>query len=133
MEADNFRGAREFTSWVRHIRQNWPSLRILGKRADTKGPIPFSQALKVEVTLQMGQISPRDLAVDIYFGRVDSKAEFLDRETISLKDVTQQGDKAVFQGEIPCQRVGRFGFRVRILPAHPLLANPYSLGLILWG
>jgi hypothetical protein len=29
--------------------------------------------------------------------------------------------------------VGRFGFRVRVLPSHPLLGNPYSLGLILWG
>jgi starch phosphorylase len=133
MEADNFRGAREFTSWTQHIRQNWSQLRILEKRADTKGLIPFGQALKVEVVLHTGQLAPRDLAVDIYFGRVDSKAEFLDREILSLKDFTQQDGKTVFRGEIPSQRVGRFGFRVRLLPAHPLLSNPYSLGLILWG
>ncbi|MGE5253226.1 MAG: hypothetical protein ACM3N7_04625, partial [Planctomycetaceae bacterium] len=61
------------------------------------------------------------------------KAEFLDRETISLHDFVQQDGKAVFRGAIPCMKVGRFGFRVRLLPAHPLLSNPYSLGLILWG
>ena len=37
------------------------------------------------------------------------------------------------RGEIPCQGVGRHGLRVRVLPHHSLLGNPYSLGLILWG
>ncbi len=133
MEAENFKGARDLTSWIQHVRGNWSQLRIMGKRAETKGPIHFGQPLKVEVTLQIGRLSPNDLAVDIYCGRVDSKADFLDRETIPLKDFSQEDGKTVFRGEIPCQRVGRFGFRVRILPSHPILANPYSLGLILWG
>jgi starch phosphorylase len=133
MEADGFRGAREFTSWAQRVRQNWPALRILEKKAETRGLIQFGQTLQVEVILHLGALSPKDLAVDIYYGRVDSKAEFLDRETISLHDFVQQDGKTVFRGAIPCMKVGRFGFRVRLLPAHPLLSNPYSLGLILWG
>jgi starch phosphorylase len=133
MEADGYRGAREFTAWTQHVRQNWSQLRILEKKAETRGLIQFGQTLKVEVVLHLGPLSPKDLAVDIYYGRVDSKAEFLDRETISLGDVIQRDNTTVFRGEIPCQKVGRFGFRVRVLPSHPLLSNPYSLGLILWG
>jgi starch phosphorylase len=133
MEAENFKGVRDLTAWIQTIRQNWSQLRIVGKRADTRGPIPFGQKLNVEVILQLGRLSPQDLAVDIYSGRVDSKADFLDRETILLKDFTPEDNKTVFRGEIPCQKVGRFGFRVRLLPFHPLLANPYSLGLVLWG
>jgi starch phosphorylase len=133
METENFKGARELTKWIQYVRENWSQLRILGKSADARGSIQFGQTLKVEVSLQMGRLSSQDLAVDIYYGRVDSKAEFLDRETIPLQDFSQEGGNTVFRGEIPCQKVGRFGFRVRILPSHPLLANPYSLGLILWG
>ena len=87
----------------------------------------------MEVRLHLGQVSPNDLSVDIYFGPVDSKAELLNRATIPLRDFTQEQNGGVFRGEIPCQEVGRFGFRVRVLPFHPLLSNPYSLGLILWG
>jgi starch phosphorylase len=133
IETENFKGARELTKWIQYVRENWSQLRLLGKRADAKGSIQFGQNLKVEVILQMGRLSSQDLAVDIYYGRVDSKAEFLDRETIPLQDFSQEDGNTVFRGEIPCQKVGRFGFRVRILPSHPLLANPYSLGLILWG
>jgi starch phosphorylase len=133
MEAENFKGVRDLTAWIQYVRGNWPQLRILGKRADSKGPIRFGQTLKVEAILQLGRLSPQDLAVDIYYGRVDSKAEFLDRDTIPLRELAQEDGKTVFQGEIPCQKVGRFGFRVRLLPFHPLLANPYSLGLVLWG
>jgi len=133
MEAENFKGARDLTAWIQKVRENWSRLRILEKRADTKTPIPFGQKLKVEVVMQLGDLSPNDLAVDIYYGRVDSKAEFLDRETILLKDFVQEDNRTIFRGEVPCQRVGRFGFRVRVLPSHPLCSNPYSLGLILWG
>jgi len=133
MEAENFKGTREFTKWIQYLGETWSQLRILEKRADVRGPIQFGQNVKVEVILQMGRLSPQDLAVDIYYGRVDSKAAFLDRETIPLKNFSQEDGKTVFRGEIPCQKVGRFGFRVRILPFHALLANPYSLGLILWG
>jgi len=133
MEMENFKGVREFTAWIQYVKENWSQLRVLAKKADTGRPVQFGQRLKAEVVLQLGRLSPQDLAVDIYYGRVDSKAEFLSRETVPLKEFLQEDGKTVFRREIPCQKVGRFGFRVRLLPSHPLLSNPYSLGLILWG
>ncbi|MBI5969204.1 MAG: alpha-glucan phosphorylase, partial [Deltaproteobacteria bacterium] len=130
---DGFAGARQLSAWADKLRANWAQLQILEKRADTKRIIQIGDTLKVEVRMRLGQISPSDLSVSIYYGPVDSKADFLDRETISLQDFTQEKDQTIFRGEIPCRGVGRHGFRVRILPFHSLLVNPYSLGLILWG
>ncbi|HSR10784.1 MAG TPA: alpha-glucan family phosphorylase [Thermodesulfobacteriota bacterium] len=133
MEAENFKAARDFQAWIGRVRERWPQIRILEKRADTRTPLQFGGALKVDVHLQLGGLSPQDLAVHLYYGPVDSKAELLDRETIRLSGSSQESGRTVFRGEIPCRSVGRFGFRVRVLPYHPLLANPHSLGLILWG
>ena len=130
---DRFKGARELTAWIKHLKENWARLRILEKQTDTPTGIELGKSLKVEVVADLGSLSPRDLSVDIYYGRVDSKADFLDRQILSLRDDGQSGGRTIFRGEIPCPEVGRFGFRVRILPSHPLLSNPYSLGLILWG
>ena len=130
---NGFEGARELTRWADKIRASWSQLQILDKRADTGTGIQVGQKLQVEVRMRLGVLSPKDLAVDIYYGPVDSKADLLDRETIPLKDFTLEENGMVFRGEIPCQEVGRFGFRVRVLPSHPLLVNPHSLGLILWG
>ncbi len=133
MEADSFQGARQLTAWMKLVRENWSQVRIVGKVAEGKGPIPFGETLKVGVQMELGKLSPQDLAVDIYYGLVDSKAEFLDRETMVLSNFSREGSRTIFRGEIPCRKVGRFGFKVRVLPSHPLLSNPYSLGLILWG
>jgi len=130
---DGFAGARQLSAWADKLRANWAQLQILGKRADTRRIIQIGDMLKVEVAMRLGQISPSHLSVSIYYGPVDSKADFLDRQTIPLRDFTQEKDQTIFRGEIPCQGVGRYGFRVRVLPFHPLLSNPYSLGLILWG
>ncbi len=133
IESNGFEGARQLATWAGRMRTTWSQLQILEKRADAKKMIQVGETLKVEVRMRLGQIPPNDLAVNIYYGPVDSKADFLDRETIALRDFTQEEQVTVFRGEIPCQEVGRFGFRVRVLPFHPLLPNPYSLGLILWG
>jgi starch phosphorylase len=133
IQRENFNGARELVAWTDHLRRNWPQLQILGKVTDARRGIELGNSLEVEVTLHLGLLSPHDLSVEIYYGPVDSKANFLDRSTIPLQHFSQRGSQAVFKGKIPCHAVGRFGFRIRILPSHPLLSNPYSLGLILWG
>jgi starch phosphorylase len=133
IQSDRFSGVRNLSAWMDRVKASWQQLRIVETKTDSRAGIQSGGSLKVEVTLQLGQLSPNDLSVDIYYGRVDSKADFLDRSTLTLRDFTQKGNQTVFRGEVPCQDVGRFGFRVRILPSHPLLSNPYSLGLILWG
>jgi starch phosphorylase len=129
----NFEGARQLAAWLNRVRANWSQLRILEKKADTRRMIRLNETLGVEVRVHLGDLDPRDISVDIYYGPVDSKADFLDREIVSLQDFQRDGNQATFRGLIPCKRVGRFGFRVRILPSHPLLTNPLSLGMILWG
>jgi starch phosphorylase len=133
IDLSRFDEVRSFAAWIESVRRSWSQIKILEKRADTRRMIQVGEKLNIEVELGVGALSPSDLAVDIYYGPVDSKAEFLDRSTYPLKLCSHKEGKAVFCGEIPCGNVGRFGFRVRVLPSHPLLANPYHLGLILWG
>ena len=133
IQSDRFSGVRNLSAWINRVKTSWQQLRILETKTDSRAGIQAGGSLKAEVTLHLGLLSPNDVSVDIYYGRVDSKADFLDRSTLTLHDFTQKGNQTVFRGEIPCQDVGRFGFRVRVLPSHPLLSNPYSLDLILWG
>jgi starch phosphorylase len=133
IQSDDFNGVREFAAWIKHLRANWSHLQILDKRTENRTGILVGGTLSVEVSLFLGYLIPDDLSVEVYFGRVDSKANFLDRSTMTLLPSHHEKNKAVFKGNIPCSRVGRFGFKIRVLPSHPCLTNPYSLGLILWG
>jgi starch phosphorylase len=133
IRTDDFTSVRDLTSWMKDLRAHWSQVEIVEKRTDTKRSMHVGESVIIEVVMRLGQLSPHDISVDIYYGRVDSKAEFIDRATIPLRDFSFADNLAIFRGEIPCKEVGRFGFLVRVLPAHPLLSKPYSLGLILWS
>ncbi len=133
IRADHFKGVRDLTHWVKHVRESWGRIEMVGKRSEARKGIALGETLVVEVDLRIPGLIPQDLSVDIYWGPVNSKAEFLSRSLLPMKPLRQDGPLTTFQGEISCERVGRFGFRIRILPSHPLLGNPFSLGLILWG
>jgi len=133
VQENGFQRLRDFVAWIGRIRENWSQIKILEKRVSSKMAIALGGSLQVEVIMSLGRLSPQDLSVNVYYGPVDSKGEFLDHGTIPLLDVTRKESETIFQGAIPCHKVGRFGFRIRVLPSHPLLVNPYSLRLILWG
>jgi len=133
IQSNHFQGTRDLTAWINHLKSNWKQIQILDKRTDTRRGVQVGGSLEVEVSLHLGPLSPKDLSVEIYFGRVDSKANFLDRLTVPLQPILQESNRTIFKGEIPCDEVGRFGFKIRVLPSHPLLTNPFSLGLVLWG
>ncbi len=130
---DQFRGIRELARWMKNLKANWGRIEIVEKRSETKKGLTLGDTLWVEVDLKLPGLIPQDLNVEIYWGPVNSKAEFLSRSFLPMEPIRQNGPLTTFRGEIPCQSVGRFGFRIRILPHHPFLCNPFSLGLILWG
>jgi len=102
---DQFRGVRELTAWIKRLKENWARLRILEKRTDTPTGIELGKSLKVEVVADLGPLSPEDLSVDIYYGRVDSKADFLDRAILSLREHTSREDGRFFAERSRVQRL----------------------------
>ena len=55
--------------------------------------------------------------------------ENIHRETLVLSS-TADDTVATFSGTVPLDRSGSFGYNVRVVPKHPLLASPAELGLI---
>ena len=134
LSSNEFSGARDFQSWKSHVTRGWDQLNILSVEPQSKSPMTVGEELKVNVRVVLGKITPEDVSVDLYYGPLDSQADFVDRSTVRLTHVkAEKQERHLFSGTIPCMESGKFGFRVRVLPAHPLLINPYSLGLILWS
>ena len=65
-------------------------------------------------------------------GRVGTSSdELLDWDATSLELVERLEDgRTTFAGRVPVTTPGQFGWTVRVLPRHELLAFPSSLGLV---
>ncbi len=131
---DDARGAHELVAWRRHVEQAWRGVSIAAVDSDLGVEMQVGQQFAVSCKVQLGQLSATDLAVEVYHGALDMHGDLVDAERVPM---TQHGDaehdSATFRAEIPCERSGRLGFSVRVLPSHPDLAHHLDSRMIVWG
>jgi glycogen phosphorylase len=85
----------------------------------------------VRAFVSLGGLAPEDVDVQVVFGRVDENDRITDAHVESLKvaEVYEAG-RHRYEGAVPLERSGAFGYTVRILPRHRYLASPAEMGLI---
>ncbi|NED78866.1 hypothetical protein G3I76_01965, partial [Streptomyces sp. SID11233] len=74
-----------------------------------------------------------DVEVQVVSGRVDADDRISEPHTVPLKPVGAGPDlegRWTYEGPLALDRTGSFGYTVRVLPAHRLLASPAELGLV---
>jgi starch phosphorylase len=84
----------------------------------------------VHAAVELGSLTPDDVEVQVAFGRVDESDQIRHPSVVSLKAREQVGTGWRYEGSVPLERTGPFGYTVRVLPQHPLLASSAELGLI---
>jgi len=79
----------------------------------------------VRATVELGSLTPDDVAVEVISGRARDGDTLVDITRVPLAFVDGS-----FEGTVPLDRAGSFGYNVRVTPRHELLANPAEMGLI---
>jgi starch phosphorylase len=75
-------------------------------------------------------LAPDDVNVEAVYGAVDADDRLVDIESVSLKAVEQAGVTSRFEGDVPLERTGSFGYTVRVLPKNELLASSAEMGVV---
>ncbi|MGD8818963.1 MAG: alpha-glucan family phosphorylase [Anaerolineae bacterium] len=128
--------ARALSAWKSKVRQQWGQIRIDRLRTDgTNGQeLRVGDQLQVQAEIYLGELKPTDVAVELYYGPLDSEGLIVDGEALPALIAKSKGKGSyVFAGAISCRSSGRHGYALRILPYHEDLGNPFEMGLILWG
>jgi glycogen phosphorylase len=125
-----FAAARELAAWKRRVTRGWGGVRIEhveGEDGD-QGP---GGSLVVRATVALGGLSPDDVSVEVVYGRVGDADEILSPavSSLTIEDGPEDG-VARFVGKAELGRPGPFGYTLRVVPRHRLLANAAEMGLI---
>jgi starch phosphorylase len=128
--------AKALAAWKAKVRQQWPQLRI--EKVSTEGPadqeLKVGNQLQVQAQVHLGELKPTDVAVELYYGKLDAEGLIVEGESIPMLIAQSKGKgKYVFAGAIACKTSGRHGYALRIIPHHEDLGNPFEMGLVLWG
>ncbi len=125
--------ARALAAWKARVRTAWPQVavdHVEAPLAAHTAELGATHALRVRVRL--GGLGPDDVEVQAVTGRVDPQDRLTDAASFPLKPAAGPDleDRWTYEGPLTLNRTGPFGYTVRILPSHPLLASPAELGLV---
>jgi glycogen phosphorylase len=122
--------ARGLAQWKARVRQGWSGVRVEHVEADGAEP-SLGAVLDVRVTTSLGDLSAQDVCVELVHGRLGDDDELVEPSYVALTaDDSAQPPHTRFSGSVELGQPGPFGYTVRVLPSHPLLASRADLGLV---
>jgi len=128
-----FAGAKNLASWRKKLMTGWQEISIEGAYSGDRLEMLAGKELEVVAKIRLGSLTPEDVTVEAYYGRLDQNGDFTERETAPLQAVDSADGLHTFTGKIPCQKTGRFGYTVRITPTKERLENRFAMGLVTWA
>jgi starch phosphorylase len=124
--------ASGLASWKHGVRDAWPAVRVEHVEAlDVADSPEVGADISVRAFVALGSLSPDDVEVQLVHGTVRHEDDLTDVVSVPMTCVeSYEGGRHRFEGAVRLERTGPFGYTVRILPRHELLASPAELGLV---
>ncbi|MGS2590532.1 alpha-glucan family phosphorylase [Streptomyces hebeiensis] len=142
--------AAELAAWKYRTRTLWPRVSVDhveavaagtpgggpggcgGSSGGAAGGAELGSTLSLRVSVGLGELRPEDVEVQAVAGRVGSDDALAEARTFPLKPAAgpDMEGRWVYEGPLALDRTGPYGYTVRVLPTHPLLATGADLGLV---
>jgi starch phosphorylase len=120
--------------WLKHVEEQWGKVKVESVEPTDGGPIRVGAEYKVRATVQLGELTPRDVLVELYHGEVDATGGITAGKPTPMTDGdSPTGGLHKFEGAITCKSSGQRGFAVRVRPNHTNFPRNFQPGLIRWG
>jgi starch phosphorylase len=132
LAASSFRAAREVAAWRQDVQTRWSGVRVVHVEAGGAGDAPqVGTQLEVRATVDLAGLAPADVTVQAAYGRVDESDQLRSPAYVALVP-TEGGEDGLqrFEGRVPLERAGSFGYTVRVLPHSDRLPGDSDLGLL---
>ncbi|ROQ06561.1 starch phosphorylase [Rathayibacter sp. PhB93] len=137
--ADHFEPAKELSAWKQRVRAGWPGVAVASVESGGIDAVPQrGDRLALRAGVRLGELSPEDVVVQVVSGTTAADGSLVDVRLHELEVAEESGavvpadavGRVPYAGEIVLDRSGSFGYTVRVVPRHPLLARSAELGLV---
>ncbi|MDQ1709386.1 MAG: glycogen phosphorylase [Frankiaceae bacterium] len=131
LASKGYDGARGLAQWRGRVLKAWPGVGVRHVEA-SGGDMPvMGDKIAIRAIVDLSTLSPADVEVQAAFGRVDEADAIAMADHVVLAASGGHGDgEWLYEGEVPLEQTGPFGYTVRVLPKHSALVAPAELGLV---
>jgi starch phosphorylase len=132
MSAAGHERARALSAWKQRVLAGWAGVAVDDVTSDSVA-IDLGRERAVSADVVLGSLGPDDVDVQLVHGSVGLADELTEPSiaSMTLRDGGQ--GRYRYEGSFICDRAGRYGFTVRIVPAHPDLSTFAELGRVAWA
>jgi starch phosphorylase len=133
MSANSFAEAKASAAWRSRVTAAWPGVKVLyvdSLLSSHAAHAELGDSLQLRAEVALNGLSTQDVTVEAVFGTVDTGETLSKTMTVSLVPVESSDGVTRFEGSVPLERTGAFGYTVRVLPSAHWLASPAELGLV---
>jgi starch phosphorylase len=132
LAASSYGPARELAQWRADVVRRWSDVRVVHVEGSGVGDTPeVGNVLELRAVVDLAGLEPTDVSVQAAYGRVDEADELRSPSYAPLQDagVGEDGLRR-FEGTVPLERAGSFGYSVRVLPHSASLPSDADLALV---
>jgi len=133
--ADGAARAKVLARWLERVRREWPQVRIEAVDGSPALELRVGATAHVSARISLGALTPEDVEVQLYLGRLDPTGEIADAQAIPMNPAgrDERGWHLFEATAVPCSRSGLHGYTLRVLPHHHDLTVRFLPGLITWA
>ena len=131
--ADDFAQARQIAAWKKRLRRAWKHVEVISQTQPAASyTLSPTNSLQVEVVLQIGDLTPEDLGVEMLFATSDRKRRLHIQDRCALQPVSFEDGVATYRASVLPDRTGMYEVATRIYAKHPLLPHRQDFELVKW-
>jgi starch phosphorylase len=132
--ADGSARARELAAWKTRVRSGWDGVKLEGVESDGH-PADVGGTRTVRARVVLGDLAPADVELQLLHGPVSTTEELVEATVAPMvpEGSDDNGRVTCYQGAFTCEQAGRYGYTVRVVPAHPDLRDFAEVGRITWA
>ncbi len=139
---DHHARARALAAWKQRVTGAWAEVTVDVDPEPEAGLCFLGAEREVRAEVHLGVLTPDDVAVELLHGPVAAGDEITETEVVRMERVEAGGEGAGgsgpagvvrYRGQFSCDRAGRHGYTVRVVPAHPDLVVPVEMGCVAWA
>lgn len=129
--ADGAAAAKGFAAWAGRVREGFGAVEVRHVEVEGVDRSPVvGDEVRVRAFVGLGALRPEDVTVEVVAGAITEEGELRGARHHALQPAGADEDAHAFEATIAMDRAGTFGYTVRVVPRHAMLASPAELGLV---
>lgn len=131
--AEDYKLAREIAEWKKNVYRDWGNIEVVSyTQPDSSYSVSPTNFLQSEVVLNIGNLKPEDIGVEMLFCSMDNKGNLHIQNKCEFAVSEFKDGVAVYKASILPERTGMYHVATRMYAKNPMLPHRQDFGLVRW-